>query len=251
MAARCSSRARSGPKSRPWPARQWCIGQVNGEYLCRLEALLLLYARPYQARFPVVCFDERPCFLLGDVVEGLAPQPGKPAREHYAYTKHGSCCVLAAVEPLTGQRLYQVRAQRTKREHTQFMQQLAARYPQAEKIRLVQDNLNTHALSSFYDCLPAAMAQRLADRFEVYYTPKCGSWLNQIELDFSALSRQCLKRRIPTQAQLAYQVYCWSRQRQAQQVKIHWQFTIADARQTLNSQYQKVKKRNSIYANTS
>ena len=213
--------------------------------------MLALYARPYDPRFPVVCFDERPCFLIGDVVEGLAPQPGKPAKEHYAYTKHGSCCVLAAVEPLTGQRLYQVRAQRTKREYTQFMQQLAARYPQAEKIRLVQDNLNTHALSTFYDCLPAAMAQRLADRFEVYYTPKCGSWLNQIELDFSALSRQCLKRRIPTQAQLAYQVYCWSRQRQQQQVKIHWQFTVSDARQTLNSQYQKVKKGNKKYAKTS
>lgn len=231
--------------------RQWCIGQINGQYLLRLEALLALYARPYDPRFPVVCFDERPCFLLGDVVDGLAPQPGKPEKQHYAYTKHGSCCVLAAVEPLTGQRLYQVRAQRTKREYTQFMQQLAARYPQAEKIRLVQDNLNTHALSTFYDCLPAAMAQRLAERFEVYYTPKCGSWLNQMELDFSALSRQCLKRRIPTQAQLAYQIYCWSHERQAQAVKIHWQFTVADARQTLNSQYRKVKKMNKKYAKTS
>lgn len=184
------------------------------------------------------------------MVEGLAPQPGRPAKQHYAYTKQGSCCVLAAVEPLTGQRHYQVRAQRTKREYTQFMQQLAARYPQAEKIRLVQDNLNTHALSTFYDCLPAVMARRLADRFEVYYTPKAGSWLNQIELDFSALSRQCLKRRIPTQAQLAYQVYCWSHERQAQGVKLHWQFTVADARRTLNSQYQKVQKANKKYAKT-
>ena len=111
--------------------------------------MLSLYARPYDPHFPVVCFDERPCFLIGDVAEGLAPQPGKPAREHYAYAKHGACCVLAAVEPLPGQRRYQVRARRTKREYTQFMQQLAARYPQATKIRLVQDNLNTHALSTF------------------------------------------------------------------------------------------------------
>ena len=222
-----------------------------------MEALLTLYAQPYDPRFPVVCFDERPCFLLGDVVEGLAPQPAQPgkagqvAKQHYAYSKHGSCCVLAAVEPLTGQRLYQVRAQRTKREYTQFMQQLAARYPQATKIRLVQDNLNTHTLSTFYDWLPAAMAQQLATRFEVHYTPKCGSWLNQIELDFSALSRQCLKRRIPTQAQLAYQVYCWSRQRQAEGSKIHWQFTITQARHTLNSQYSKVNKANKHYAKTS
>ncbi len=120
------------------------------------------------AAFPVVCFDERPCFLLGDVDEGLPPHPGKPAREHYAYTRHGSCCVLAAVEPLTSQRLYQVRAQRTKSKCTPFVQQLAARHPRAEKIRLVQDNPNTHALSTFSDCLPAALAQRLAERFAVY-----------------------------------------------------------------------------------
>ena len=99
-----------------------------------------------------------------------------------------------------------MRARRTKREHTQFRQQLAARYPQATKIRLGQDNRNPHALSTFYDGLPAALAQRLAGRLEVYYTPKCGSWLNQIEPDFPALARQCLKQRIPTQAQLAYQV---------------------------------------------
>ena len=212
--------------------------------------MLALYARPYDAQFPLVCFDERPCFLLGDAVTGLAPAPGHVAKEHYAYTKHGSCCVLAAVEPLTGQRLYQVRSQRTKREYTQFMQQLARRYPHATKIRLVQDNLNTHTPSVFYDCLPARMAQALAERFEWHYTPKAGSWLNMIELDFSALSRQCLKRRIPRQAQLAHQVYCWANERQAQQLKIHWQFTVEQARQTLNSQYQKVNKANKIYRKT-
>jgi len=231
--------------------RPWCIGRVTGQYRQRLEAVLDLYARAYAARFPLVCFDERPCFLLGDVVEGLAPPPGTPAKQHYAYTKHGSCCVLAAVEPLTGRRLYQVRAQRTKREFTQLLQQLAARYPQAEKIRLVLDKLNTHALSSFYDCLPAAQARWLADRFEFCYTPKGGSWLNRIELDFSALARQCLKRRIPTQAHLAYQVYCWSRQRHEQGLRLHWQFTVEQARQALNSQYQKVNRANKKYQNTS
>ena len=222
-----------------------------------METLLTLYAQPYDPRFPVVCFDERPCFLLGDVVQGLAPQPAhpgkkaQPGKQHYAYSKHGSCCVLAAVEPLPGQRLYQVRAQRAKRDYTPFRQQLAARYPQATKIRLVQDNLHTHALSTFYDCLPAAMAEKLAARFQVPYTPKGGSWLNQMELDFSALSRQCLKRRLPTQAQLAYQVHCWSRQRQQQGVKLRWQFTVVRARQTLNSQYGKGNKANKHYANTS
>ena len=129
----------------------------------------------------------------GGVGPTAGSKPGQAAKEHYAYSKQGSCCLLAAVEPLTGQRLYQVRGQRTKRAYTQFMQQLAAHYPQATKIRLVQDNLNTHALSTCYDCLPAAMAPQLAARFAVYYPPKGGSWLNQMELDFSALARQCLK----------------------------------------------------------
>ena len=176
---------------------------MNAAFVARMEDVLAVYARLHDARLPVVCFDERPCFLLGNVVEGLAPQPagagqpGQPAKAHYAYSKHGRGCLVAAVEPLTGQRLYQLRRQRPKRAYTQFRQQLAARSPQAEKIRLVQDTLNTHALSRFYSCLPAAMAHPLAARFELYYTPKCGSWLNQMELDFSALSRQCLQRRIP------------------------------------------------------
>jgi len=235
----------------PHRQRQWCIGRVNGEYLARLEAVLSLYARPYDPHRPVVCFDERPCFLLGEAVDGLAPQPGQPAKQHYAYSKHGSCCVLAAVEPLTGRRLYQGRGQRTKREYVQFLQQLARRYPDAHTIYVVQDNLNTHTLSALYDCLPATLARTLAARFCFVYTPKGGSWLNQIELDFSALSRQCLQRRIPTQAQLPYQVHCWSHVRQAQQVKIHWQFPIEQACQTPNSHYQKVNKVNQKYAKTS
>jgi hypothetical protein len=115
----------------------------------------------------------------------------------------------------------------------------------------VLDKLNPHALSTFYDCLPAARAEKVAARFQGHYTPKGGGWLNQMALDFSALSRQCLKRRIPTPARLAYQVYCGSRQRQAQGVQIRWQCTVTQARQTLNSQYGKVNRANSNYVNTS
>ena len=121
-----------------------------------MENLLMLYAKPYDAAYPLVCFDERPCFLIGDVVEGLAPQPGKVAKEHYSYSKHGSCVVMAAVEPLQGQRLVSVSAQRTKKEYTEFMQKLACMYPNAVKIRVVQDNLNTHNYSSFYEHLSAS-----------------------------------------------------------------------------------------------
>ncbi len=139
-----------------------------------------------------------PCFLIGDVVAPLTLQPGRIGKEHYAYEKLGSCALLASIEPLTGQRLALVLPQRTKKEYTQFCQALAAAYPTAIKIRLVQDNLNTHNASSFYEHLPAEEAFALAQRFEFYYTPKSASWLNMIEIEFSALSRACLDRRIPT-----------------------------------------------------
>jgi len=215
-----------------------------------METLLNLYAQPYDARYPVVCFDERPCFLIGDVVEGLAPQPGRIAKQHYSYSKHGSSVVLGAVEPLAGRRLLSVYNQRTKKEYTQFMQALAALYPDAVKIQLVQDNLNTHSPNAFYEQLPAAEAAALAARFDFYYTPKCASWLNMIELEFSALSRQCLNRRIPTQAQLRTQVLAWTAARNQGGVKIHWQFTSFQARQTLNSQYCKVNANNLKYKTT-
>jgi len=215
-----------------------------------MENLLHLYAQPYDPAYPLVCFDERPCFLIGDIVEGLAPQPGKVAKEHYAYSKHGSCVVLAAVEPLTGQRLVRVYSQRTQNEYTKFMQELVSLYPQAVKIRLVQDNLNTHSPNSFYRHLSAGEAFSLTHRFEWHYTPKSASWLNMIELDFSALARQCLNRRIPTQAQLQTEVLAWAAERSARSVTITWQFTISQARETLNSQYVKVNPVNLKYKKT-
>ena len=171
-----------------------------------MEQLLWLYALPYDPQYPVVCFDERPCFLIGDRIEPIAMQTGQIGKEHYAYEKLGSCALLAAIEPLTGERLAQVHPRRTKREYTLFFQALAAEYPEAIKIRLVQDNLNTHNTSAFYENLPADEAFALAERFEFYYTPKSASWLNMIEIEFSALARQCLNRCIPTITQLEREV---------------------------------------------
>jgi hypothetical protein len=223
---------------------------MNSEYVARMETLLALYGLAYDAHYPLICFDERPCFLIGNLVEGLAPQPGKVAKEHYAYSKHGSCVVLGAVEPLGGQRLIRVYSQRTKKEYTQFMQTLAAAYPDAVKIRVVQDNLNTHTINAFYEHLAAEEAACLAARFEFYYTPKSGSWLNMIELEFSALARQCLNRRIPTQDELEQEVLAWVAERNRQGVKLHWQFTVSQARETLNSQYTKVNPANKQYQKT-
>jgi hypothetical protein len=171
-----------------------------------MEQILHLYALAYDARYPAVCFDERPCFLVGDSVAGPGMKAGQVARHHYAYEKHGSCALLMAIEPRTGRREAQVFDRRTKREYALFMKGLAARYPTAEKIRVVQDNLNTHNLSSFYETFDAAEAFSLAQRFEMHYTPKSASWLDMIEIEFSALSKQCLNRRIATKEELTREV---------------------------------------------
>ena len=204
-----------------------------------MEQLLWLYALPYDPQYPVICFDERPCFLIGDRVEPLALQSGQVRKEHYAYEKLGSCALLAAIEPLTGQRIAQVYAQRTKREYALFCQALAAAYPEAIKIRLVQDNLNTHDTSSFYENLPADEAFALAERFEFFFTPKSASWLNmiEIEIEFSALTRLCLDRRIPTMAKLEQEVLALIAVRNSQKIKINWQFSIQSSRTKLNSHY--------------
>ena len=215
-----------------------------------MERLLSLYAQPYDAEHPVICFDERPCFLIGDQVAPLMMHSGRVRKEHYAYQKNGSCALLAAIEPLTGERLAQVKPQRTKKEYTEFCQALSARYPEAKKIRLVQDNLNTHNASSFYEHLPAEEAFALAERFEFHYTPKSASWLNMIEIEFSVLSRQCFDRRIPTQEQLEKEVLALVKERAEKRIKIHWQFSIETARTKLNKHYQRVNPDNAKYKQT-
>jgi hypothetical protein len=215
-----------------------------------MEQLLWLYALPYDPAYPRLCFDERPCFLIGDLVEPVALQTGRVRKEHYAYEKLGSCALLAAIQPLTGYRLAQVHTRRTKKEYTVFMQALAATFSEAVKIRVVQDNLNTHDVSAFYEQLPADEAQALAARFEFYYTPKAASWLNMIELEFSALARQCLHRRIPTLAELEREVLAWMADRIAKCIKIDWQFSLLSARTKLNSHYVKVHSGNQKFQKT-
>lgn len=212
-----------------------------------MEKLLWLYSLPFDKRYPVVCFDERPCFLIGDVVEPLSMQSGKVAKQHYEYAKNGSCALLAAIEPLTGKRKAIVYQRRTKKEYAIFLKALAASYPEAVKIRLVQDNLNTHNASSFYENFSAEEAFALSQRFEFYYTPKSASWLNMIEIEFSALVKQCLDRRIPNQEKLSHEIDAIVKERNDKQIKIHWQFCIQAARSKLNSSYRKVNSVNEKY----
>lgn len=213
-----------------------------------MEQILWLYSLPYDPLYPVVCFDERPCFLIGDIVDPIVMQTGQVRKAHYAYEKKGSCALLAAIEPLTGRRLAQVFQQRTKKEFTLFCQGIAHAYPDAHKIRLVMDNLNTHTYGAFYEFLPADEAWALRQRFEFFYTPKSASWLNMIEIEFSALARLCLNRRIPTMAELETEVFAFMAQRNQKRLKLNWFFSIDDCREKLNSKYAIVNAANVKFA---
>jgi hypothetical protein len=223
---------------------------MDSTFIARMEDILNLYAQPLDPKYPVICFDERPCFLIADMVEGLAVRAGKAAREHYSYEKKGSCALLMAIEPKTGKRAARVFDQRTRREYALFMKELAARYPEARKIRVVQDNLNTHSIASFYETFSAQEAFQLSQRFEFHYTPKSASWLNMIEIEFSAISKQCLNRRIPSKEVLDREVTAIVKERERKRIKIDWQFSIESAREKLNRHYRRVHAENALYKQT-
>ena len=222
---------------KPWQKKHWCIGQINGEFLARMEDVLDLYEEPYDPKRPVVCFDERSCQLLEHMVEPIAMKPGSVRKEDYHYKRKGTANVLMACEPLAGKRMTQTTEQRTAQDYASFMKDLAQRYPEAEVIRLVQDNLNTHTPGSFYETFDAQTARELAKRFENHYTPKKASWLNMAEIELSVLGKQCLDRRIGDQQLLAREVQHWEKQRNKEKVKIRWRFTKDDARKKMKRHY--------------
>jgi hypothetical protein len=226
--------------------RQWCIGAITAEYLARMEDVLHLYNLPFDEKRPVICFDERPVQLLGEVVAPLPLQSGKAARYDYEYEREGTACLLVAFEPLTGKRLVETTKRRTKLDYSRFQQRVVKAWPKAEKIVLVQDNLNTHNASSFYEHLEPAAAFALAQRFEMHYTPKKGSWLNIAELELSALSRICLSRRIPSIEELDREVQAIVKERNELKIKVEWQFSIGQAREKLRRHYKQVKSKTSI-----
>ena len=212
-----------------------------------MERILWLYRLPYNALRPVLCYDERPCFLIGEVVAGFPIKEGQIAREHYSYEKLGSCSLLATIEPLTGRRSADVFDRRRKVEFARHFQSVAENYPEAEKIMVVLDNLNTHTASSFYETFEAQEAFRLSQLFEFVYTPKSASWLNMIEIEFSAISRLCLDRRIPSKETLAKEVLAIVKEREEKEIKINWQFSIEIAREKLNRHYQQANEENAKY----
>jgi hypothetical protein len=182
--------------------------------------------------------------LLGEVAAPLEMKEGKPARVDYEYEREGTACLLVAFEPLTGKRVVETSPQRKKADYCRFQQPVAAMWSQADKIVLVQDNLNTHNASSFYENLPPEEAFALAQRFQMRYTPKKGSWLNIAELELSALSRICLSRRIKSIEELDREIQAIVKERNEMKIKVEWQFSISQAREKLSRHYEKVKTKN-------
>jgi DDE superfamily endonuclease len=203
-----------------------------------MEDILDLYEQPYDLRRPVICFDERPCQLLGDVLMPIPMKPGRAKRHDYEYERKGTCCILLAFEPLRGWRFVQVRKQRTALDYAAFMQELVTTYyPAVDRIQLVQDNLNTHTPGAFYHALAPQDAFEWAQKFTLHYTPIKGSWLNMAEIELSALARQCLDRRIGDMETLAKEAIIWSANRNKARKTARWKFTKNDARRKLQKKY--------------
>jgi transposase len=229
---------------KPHLKKQWCIGEINSNFIWHMEQVLDQYGKPYNPDYPVVCFDERPCQLIEDVLQPMPIKEGQPKREDSHYKRNGTAVVLAAIEPLKGKRIVEVREQKTKKDYADFMSKLARQYPEAKKIILIQDNLNTHNPSSFYENMSAKEAFELAQRFEMIYTPKKASWLNMAEIEFSALSKQCLDRRIGNLKMLMKEVNAWARKRNKDKIKISWQFTMNSAREKFKRFYNDISINN-------
>ena len=196
-----------------------------------MEDVLELYAEPYDPARPVVGFDEASKELRGDVAEPVPPAPGVPAKQDYEYTRHGTANLFVIVEPLAGRRHVTVTERRTIPDFAAQMKYLCDDlYPEAEVIRVVLDNLNTHAFGSLFATYPAEEAWRLARRLEFHFTPKHASWLNMAECELSVLSRQCLDRRLSSGEAVEAEVGPWQEERNRAGVRLVWSFRVADAR---------------------
>jgi hypothetical protein len=196
-----------------------------------MEDVLDVYTRPYDPRCPQVCMDEISTQLLRDTRPALPVEPGQAARVDYEYERGGVVNLFLFCEPLAGQRWADATARRTRADWAQQIKELVdVRYPDAERIVLVMDNLNTHSPASLYEAFPPAEAKRLAGKLEIHHTPKHGSWLNMAEIELSVLRRQCLDRRLPNFAALQAEVAAWQDRRNADRRNIEWRFTTDDAR---------------------
>ena len=217
----------------------WCIAKgEDAAFVAAMEDVLDLYCQPYDEAYPVVCMDEKPYQLLDEIRKPIPMCPGKPQKVDAEYIRNGTCSIFVYSEPLRGWRYARARQRRTKVDWAMEIRWLLEeRYPQAKKLRLVSDNLNTHVISSLYEAFPASKARELVKRLEMHHTPKHGSWLNIAEIIISILARQCLCRRIPNLDRLAQELAAWNLLCDNQSNPVIWQFTTADARIKLKHLY--------------
>ena len=224
-------------------SKQWCIPpEANAEFVCKMEDVLEVYKRPYDPKRPQVCLDETSKQLIGEKALPVPAGPGQPARYDYEYVRNGVANLFLIFEPLTGRRDVEVTEHRTKQDYAECLRRLSEElHPEAVKIVVVQDNLNTHSPASLYEAFAPAEAKRLADRFEFHYTPKHGSWLNMAEIEFSILGRQCLARRIDNLHALRTETHAWTATRNDAGSKVNWRFTTKDARIKLKKLYPSIE----------
>ncbi len=214
----------------------------DGEYVACMEDVLTVYERPYDPAAPVVCMDEQPVQLTKETRQPIPAAAGRPARIDYEYERNGTAAIFMFTEPKAGWRDVSVRERRTKLDWAHEMRRLLdGRYAGVPKVTLVMDNLNTHTTGSLYDAFPPVEARLLAQRLEIHYTPKHGSWLNIAENELSTLTRQCLARRIATLQAMRSQVDAWQRKRNAEEVPVRWRFTLDRARERMRRVYPRIE----------
>ena len=221
----------------------WCIPpKQSAEFVCHMEDVLSIYHRPYDEKRPVVCLDETFKQWIGEVRDSLPMRCGQPQRYDHVYTRNGVASLFMTFEPLAGWRHVTITGRRRREEFAHVVRSLlAGRYAQCDKLVLVLDQLNTHSPASFYEAFGPNEARRMIERLEFHHTPKHGSWLNMAEIELSALTRQCLNRRIPAVEKRAVQIEAWEQQRNQRHSKTNWQFTTNDARLKLRSLYPSIQ----------
>ena len=210
----------------------WCIApQADCEFVAAMEDVLEVYHRPKDPARPVVCMDETSKQLIGEIRSPLPPRPGIAARYDSEYVRNGTANLFIAFEPLAGWRHVEVTDSRRRTDWAWFVKDLVdGRYKEAKKLVLVMDQLNTHSIGSLYETFPAEEARRIAEKLEIHYTPKHGSWLNMAEIELSVLGRQCLDERMEDKPTLVQEVAAWEAKRNQKHFRVDWQFTAADAR---------------------
>ena len=228
---------------KPWLRQQWVIPpQTDAEFVCAMEDVLDVYTRPHDPARPVVCLDELSKQLVAETRVPLPAEPGQPERVDYEYERCGTANLFLTGEPLAGRRHVTATERRTAVDFAHEVRDLLeVRYPHAEKVVLVMDNLNTHKPAALYEAFEPAVARALLDRLEIHHTPKHGSWLNVAEIELSVLSRQCLDRRIPDLETLTREVAAWEQARNADPRPVNWRFTTPDARIKLKRLYPSIQ----------